>query len=102
MQETSIHEAQDCVDRELRMGIDELLQGQVRVEEHVKDLCNRVEWLEEAVRGNGKPGLNQRLTSIEEQLKRIEYWGGFCAKIMMPMLGAILLGGITAFIKTVV
>lgn len=102
MHEILENEAQEEIGRERRMGMEELLQGQARVEEHIKDLCNRVEWLEEAVRGNGKPGLNQRLTSIEDQLKRIEYWGGFCAKIMMPMIGAILLGGITAFIKTVV
>ena len=102
MSETHTHEALEDVDRALRMGIDELLQGQVRVEEHVKDLCSRVEWLEEAVRGNGKPGINQRLIAMESQLSRIEYGGGFCAKIMMPMIGAILLGGITAFIKTVV
>ena len=101
MYEATTQKTQEERDGERRMGMEELLQGQARLEERVGDLCDRVEWLEEAVRGNGKPGLNQRLVSIEEQLKRMEYYGGLCAKIIVPMLGAILLGGITAFIKTV-
>lgn len=102
MNEALEHGLEEETGRERRMGMEELLQGQARLEERVGDLCDRVEWLEEAVRGNGKPGLNQRLVSIEDQLKRMEYYGGICAKIMMPMLGAILLGGVTAYIKMVV
>lgn len=86
---------------ERRQGMDKLLEGQARLEEKVGDLCDRVEWLEEAVRGNGKPGINHRLMRIEEHMVRMDYWAGILVKIMLPILMSTLALGVAAWIKTV-
>ena len=79
---------------ERRMGMTELLKAQEKLDE-------RVEGLEEAIRGNGKPGINQRLALIEAHLARMDYWGGVLVKVMLPVLLMILALGITAWVQSV-
>ena len=75
---------------ERRTGMQDLLAAQERMEE-------KVEWLEEAIRGNGKPGINQRLALIENHLSRIDYWLGMAVKVLLPVLMSILALGLTGW-----
>lgn len=86
---------------ERRMGMEELLKGQARLEAQFQEIDDKVNRLEDAVWGNGKPGINQRLASMEEHLSRIDKWGEIFMKISLPILLSILLLGITAFIQSV-
>lgn len=64
---------------ERRMGMNELLEAQKRLE-------GRVDELDEAIRGNGKPGINQRLARIEDTLARMDKWFEIVVKVMIPIL----------------
>jgi len=86
---------------ERRMSMEELLKGQARIEAQFQDINEKVNRLEDAVWGNGKPGINQRLALIEEHLERIDKWGEIFMKVSLPILLGILLLGITAFIQSV-
>lgn len=88
-------------DGELQMGIAELLKGQERLAEKFKDMDEKVDRLEEAVWGNGKPGINQRLALIEEHLNRIDRWCELFIKVATPIIIGIMLLGITAFVESV-
>lgn len=94
------HDSEEPTER--RTGMDELLRGQARLEQQAKTNGDRIEWLEEAIRGNGKPGINHRLMRIEEHVARMDYWAGVLVKVMLPILVAILVLGVTAWIKSVV
>ena len=80
---------------ERRMGMNELLEAQKRLEE-------RVDELDEAIRGNGKPGINQRLMRIEDSLARMDKWFEIVVKVMLPILLSTLGLGILAWINSVV
>ena len=83
------------------MGMEELLKGQARLEAQFQEMDGKVDRLEDAVWGNGKPGINQRLALIEEHLVRINRWAEIFMKVSIPILLSILLLGITAFIESV-
>lgn len=86
---------------EMRMGMEELLKGQARLETQVAEMSDKIDALEKAVWGNGRPGIYERLTSIEDHLQRIDKWGELFMKITVPILMALLLLGATAWVQSV-
>ena len=83
------------------MGMQELLVAQAKTESTLSTIGDKVEMLDEAIRGNGKPGINQRLSMIETHIKRMDYWAGVLVKILLPLLLTTLAFGVTTWVQSV-
>ena len=86
---------------ERRMGMNEVLTAQKVMTSSIESMEEKVEWLEEAIRGNGKPGINERLALIEARLQSIDRTASLMVKVLMPLLTSVLLLGLGAWVKSV-
>ena len=79
---------------ERRMGMSDLVKAQERIE-------TKISSIEDAIWGNGIPGMKAELLLIKEQLSRIDRCISLGVKILTPILIAILFLGITAWVESV-
>lgn len=93
------HNGNKTMDDRRDPRIDEL-RGEFGVlNERVEALTVTMDRVYSAVSGNGKPGLGERVSLLEQRAKMADYWGTIVFRALIPIAMFFMGGGVLWYMK---
>lgn len=80
--------------------LDKVLEMQATQSEAIRGICRSLDVINKTLNGEGRPGMQERVTVLEVRLARVDFWGAVVLKFFGPVLMALLGFGVVAWLQT--
>lgn len=80
--------------------LDLLITGQAETKEQLRSMARSLDEMRHVIRGNGKPGLSDRLLRLEYRAELMDQWSRMAFRTLFPLAIGLMGLGLVMYVRT--